>query len=83
MRPAILENYYASPAFAGLTHADDGRCHNSETGFFDHECSEPAEWIGTKPSGYRMGFCDHCKRHGREAKPFTSWERAVDAGGAA
>ncbi len=83
MRPATISTRVSSPALLGLTYVTDQQCHNSESGFFDHECREPAVWIGTKPNGYRSGFCDHCKRLGREATEFTTWEPAPGLGGAA
>lgn len=59
-------------------YAEDGRCHNSEPGTFNHECGKPAKWIGTKASGFQSGFCDHCKQHGTEARPYTKWEQLPD-----
>lgn len=56
-----------------MTYADDGKCHNAEPGTYGHECSKPAQWLGIKPNGYRSGFCDHCRRHGYEAKDYTDW----------
>lgn len=56
------------------TYASDGRCHNAQSGTFGHECGKPATWIGTKASGFRSGFCDHCKEHGDERHGFVAWE---------
>jgi hypothetical protein len=64
-----------------MDYASDGRCHNSEPGTFGHECGKPAEWIGTKPSGFRTGFCARCKEHGAEAKGPILWERVTPPGG--
>lgn len=60
-------------------YAEDGLCHNAEPGTFGHECGKPATWIGTKPSGFRCGFCDDCQERGWEAKSYTRWERLVPA----
>ena len=54
-----------------MSYATDGKCHNAEPGTFGHECGKPAVWIGTKANGYQSGFCDHCKRHGYEARGFN------------
>jgi len=56
------------------TYASDGVCHNAQRGTFGHECGKPATWIGTKASGFRSGFCDHCKAHGDERIGFGSWQ---------
>lgn len=56
--------------------ARDGRCHNAEIGTFGHECGQPADWIGTKPNGFRSGFCNRCHAHGSEARSYTVWHRA-------
>ncbi len=56
-------------------YATDGKCHNAEVGTFGHECGKPATWVGTTPTGFQSGFCDHCKEHGGEARQFTSWQR--------
>jgi len=56
-------------------YATDGKCHNAEPGTFGHECGKPAVWIGTKPDGFKSGFCQDCKERGTEAKTFTSWWR--------
>lgn len=56
-------------------YAEDGRCHNSELAWYGQECGRPAAWIGTKPSGWRSGFCDRCKEGGREARAMTIWEK--------
>lgn len=57
-----------------MSYATDGLCHNSEPGTFNHECGKPAAFIGTKPNGFRSGFCAHCKEHGWEARAYTKWE---------
>ena len=54
-----------------MSYATDGKCHNAEPGSFNHECNKPAVWIGTKANGFQSGFCDHCKRHGFEARGYT------------
>ena len=56
-------------------YADDGLCHNANSGTYGHECGKPATWTGTKPSGWSSGFCDRCKEQGDEAKGFTAWTR--------
>jgi hypothetical protein len=59
-----------------LSYATDGKCHNANVGTFNHECGQPATWVGTKKtSGFMSGFCDHCKEHGDEAKAYSSWKR--------
>lgn len=65
-------------------YATDGRCHNSEDG--EHECHAPAVWIGERETlggPWRCGYCDHCRREGREARHMTKWFRITDqpAGG--
>jgi len=51
------------------SYATDGRCHNANRGTYGHECGKPATWIGTnKRTGFRSGYCDHCKRYGDEAQ---------------
>lgn len=37
--------------------------------------ANPAAWIGIKPSGFRSGYCDHCKGHGYEAQDVIEWHR--------
>lgn len=54
-------------------YAADGKCHNSQTGTFGHECGKPAAWIGRKSSGFESGFCAHCKAHGAEARDYVEW----------
>lgn len=61
------------------TYATDGKCHNAEPGTYGHECGQPAAWIGTKPSGFRSGYCDKCKRQGYEAREVKQWETMVPA----
>ncbi len=56
-----------------MSYATDGKCHNAQPGSYGHECGRPAKWIGEKPSGYRSGFCDECKKNGYEAREFVSW----------
>lgn len=63
-----------------MSYADDGRCHNAEAGTFNHECGRPATWVGETAKGYRSGFCDDCRRHGREARPVVKWERLEPPG---
>lgn len=57
------------------SYATDGICHNAEPGTYGHECGKPATWLGTKPSGFAMGYCDPCKEHGAEAVDVTAWQR--------
>jgi hypothetical protein len=56
-------------------YATDGRCHNSEGGSYNHECHKPATWLGTDRNNFVSGFCDDCKRHGREARGMATWQR--------
>lgn len=58
-----------------MTYATDGKCHNANAGTYGHECGNPATWIGVSRSGFRCGYCDHCKNHGDEGMRCTSWER--------
>ncbi len=60
---------------AANSYATDGKCHNAEPGTYGHECGKPAAWIGIKPSGFRSGYCDHCKGHGYEARGVIEWHR--------
>ncbi len=60
-------------------YATDGKCHNAEPGTFGRECYKPAVWIGTRPSGYRTGFCDDCRQNGYEAPAYGIWERVAAA----
>lgn len=57
------------------SYATDGKCHNANCGTYGHECRKPATWIGTKPSGFSMGFCDKCKADGDERHGYTKWEK--------
>lgn len=57
-----------------MSYATDGKCHNAEPGTFGHECGKPAQWIGTKPSGFRSGFCVACRARGFEARSVIKWE---------
>jgi hypothetical protein len=61
-----------------MSYDTDGKCHNANRGTFNHECGKPATWIGTRPDGYRSGFCDKCKESGDERHPFKQWERIAD-----
>ena len=36
----------------------DNRCTNSEPGTYNHECGQPAAWIGTHHNGSRQAFCE-------------------------
>jgi hypothetical protein len=56
-----------------MSYADDGKCHNSEPGTFNHECGETAKWVATFESGHKSGFCDDCRKHGYEAKGAKVW----------
>jgi hypothetical protein len=49
----------------------DGKCHNAEPGTFGHECGKPADFIGTKASGFQSGFCAYCAEHGSERHGYT------------
>lgn len=64
-RTVITKNSYAT----------DGLCHNANVGTFGHECGKPAMWLGAKDSGFKSGYCDHCKQHGDEARAVTQWTR--------
>ena len=57
------------------SYATDGKCHNSEPGWFNQECGKPAAWIGSK-AGFESGFCQQCRDLGYEARGFGAW-RAV------
>lgn len=59
----------------GNSYATDGQCHNAEPGSFNHECRQPATWVGTKTNGFRSGFCDACKANGSEARFYVNWAR--------
>ena len=61
-----------------MTYATDGKCHNANTGTYGHECGKPAQWIAQKDSGYRSGFCDHCKNNGSERTNFKHWYSTTD-----
>lgn len=58
----------------GKVHEEITRCHNAEPGTYGHECGKPATWVGTSEyqgTIYRLGFCDHCKRHGYEGSKYA------------
>lgn len=55
-------------------YATDGRCHNSESGWYGQECGKPAVWLGIQPCGFGCGFCTNCKERGRERHGFPRWE---------
>lgn len=57
-------------------YATDGKCHNAQSGTFNHECGNPAEWIGTMAGGLSVGFCSWCKEHGDERHDVVKWEPA-------
>ena len=57
-----------------MSYAIDGLCHNAEAGTFGHECSKPAVWTAESTSGFRCGFCDDCRRNGREARGMHGWQ---------
>ena len=56
-----------------MSYATDGRCHNSEPGWYNQECGKPAVWIGTKASGFRSGFCARCRTEGWERRDYVIW----------
>lgn len=56
-----------------LDYAADGKCHNAELGTWGHECGKQATWIGLTQTGFRSGFCDHCKKDGHEASRVVQW----------
>lgn len=60
-------------------YASDGKCHNANTGTYNHECGKPATWIGTKANGWQSGFCDKCKESGDEARPMVKWTPIQEA----
>ena len=60
-------------------YASDGRCHNSNRGTYGHECGKPAEWLGTKRSGFTSGFCARCKVSGDEAREYGQWVKVAPA----
>lgn len=57
------------------------RCRNSNRGWFNQECGQPATWIGSQPSQlypgklYEQPFCDRCREQGDEAASVTAWRR--------
>lgn len=55
------------------SYVDDGKCHNSNDGTFNHECGKPAVWVGERAYGFRAGFCDHCKNNGDERRGIITW----------
>ena len=58
-----------------LDYAADGRCHNSEPGWYGQECGKTATWLSTKvDTGFSSGFCDDCKVNGWERHGRT-WQR--------
>lgn len=62
-----------------MSYATDGKCHDAQPGTYGHECGKPATWIGTKNTDegpFESGFCDNCKEHGYEARPYRAWRRA-------
>ena len=54
-------------------YATDGLCHNAEPGTYGHECSKPATWLGLRPNGSWIGYCDACKADGTEARQSREW----------
>ena len=62
-----------------MTYATDGKCHNAEPGTFNHECGNPANWVGYKANGYGAGFCDKCKQYGHERKDIVRWNPIIRA----
>ena len=57
------------------SYATDGKCHNANRGTFNHECEQPAQWLGSQANGSMSGFCDDCKAHGDEARYIVAWQR--------
>lgn len=56
-------------------HTENGfHCVNAEPSTYGHECSRPAEWIGTNKTGFNACYCGECKDHGYEARKVVSWE---------
>jgi hypothetical protein len=51
-----------------MNYATDGKCHNANPGTWGHECGKAAAWTGMTSTGFRSGFCDHCKQQGHEAE---------------
>lgn len=47
------------------------RCTNSEPGHYNHECGEPAAYIGTSENGFQSCFCAACKMTGAESRGKT------------
>lgn len=62
-----------------MNYSEDGKCHNSEPGTFNHECGKPANWIGTNANGFKSGFCSECKESGYEARTVVRWETREQA----
>lgn len=62
-----------------MSYASDGKCHNAQPGTYGHECGKPSTWIGVrKDRMFKMGFCDHCKENGYEARKYDLWIKSVD-----
>jgi hypothetical protein len=57
-----------------MSYATDGNCHNAQKGSYNHECGQPAKFIGTTKTGFRSGFCAYCRKHGDERFDCVAWE---------
>lgn len=57
-------------------YAIDGLCHNANCGTYGHECGKPARWLGTDAEGFTMGYCEHCRHNGHEARGVRTWAPA-------
>ena len=61
--------------------ATDGKCHNSEAGWYNQECGKPAVWLGTKANGFQSGFCARCRTDGWERNGYVTWAEYPKEGG--
>lgn len=71
--PHVKESAHARP-LPPTGHVDTRRgttCHNAQHGSFNHECGNPAAYIGTRADGYTSAFCTHCAAHGDERHGYT------------
>ena len=57
-----------------MNYAIDGKCHNSEPGYYGQECGRPAVWTAESASGFRSGFCVRCRATGSEARGMHGWQ---------
>ena len=70
-----------APLPPDFSYATDGKCHNCEPGTFNHECGQPATWIGENGKGFLSGYCDNCKLYGFEGRRAVRWTRVAAGSG--